>query len=702
MAGRTLDGNPPAGAFTGAEKFALIQNDNDVTAETSQITDLINATAQLESTAQVTGLDDDLAAINAELLQKLNKDFSTLTPKASAALADLLAVNNGERLTAQQILTLIHSNDFKTSRDIAVSSSIALDLDFNNVMRCTNSDPIDIFVFDNGDQDPPDNWTTAVYATDGQVTITTNGDPTVILVPQPNSKLVLQQGDVAFIQKIRESGGNKYWAVWGIGNFLPITGGTLTGALTLAADPVSALQAATKQYVDAQQIYTDVVELTTNYIVLDSDRGKLFYCDSVSNIIIDLPPARSKGFWCDFYRKNTGEVDFISDGDIACDVPTISNQNGVVSVIKVDDAQEWMLKKSDILTGFYLPLSGGTLTGSLTLPSLIASTSVTTPTVEKTGTGATTLTLGAASTGNTSTISISSSAPSNSSTINITATANGSSAATINLGVTGNASSAINANGKFNASNAAITGGTIDNTAIGSTTRSTGKFSTVSVNTPNTNAILDLGDATANTKLALFDDGTAANMYGMGIQADQFRIHLGNNSTNYFSFLNNAAGTTELMRIKATGEITAPLQPAFIANKSADQTSITKGIETDVTFSNEVLDQGADFASPNFTAPVTGLYSFNFFGTFKSLNGATRLYTKLVTSGGYGVEFFRVNPTAIMDGTASECAMGGSARAYLTAGQTAKVVAFADGGTSTYAISGSGGQTATFSGKLEC
>jgi hypothetical protein len=32
--------------------------------------------------------------------------------------------------------------------------------------------------------------------------------------------------------------------------FLPLTGGTMTGAITLAADPVSALQAATKQYVD--------------------------------------------------------------------------------------------------------------------------------------------------------------------------------------------------------------------------------------------------------------------------------------------------------------------------------------------------------------------------------------------------------------------------------------------------------------------
>lgn len=35
---------------------------------------------------------------------------------------------------------------------------------------------------------------------------------------------------------------------------LPISGGTMTGPLTLAADPVTNLQAATKQYVDANAI----------------------------------------------------------------------------------------------------------------------------------------------------------------------------------------------------------------------------------------------------------------------------------------------------------------------------------------------------------------------------------------------------------------------------------------------------------------
>jgi hypothetical protein len=35
-----------------------------------------------------------------------------------------------------------------------------------------------------------------------------------------------------------------------VGAYLPLTGGTLTGVLTLAFDPALPLQAATKQYVD--------------------------------------------------------------------------------------------------------------------------------------------------------------------------------------------------------------------------------------------------------------------------------------------------------------------------------------------------------------------------------------------------------------------------------------------------------------------
>ena len=45
--------------------------------------------------------------------------------------------------------------------------------------------------------------------------------------------------------------GAKWAATGGAGTDLPLAGGTMTGAMALAADPAAALQPATKQYVDA-------------------------------------------------------------------------------------------------------------------------------------------------------------------------------------------------------------------------------------------------------------------------------------------------------------------------------------------------------------------------------------------------------------------------------------------------------------------
>ncbi len=62
----------------------------------------------------------------------------------------------------------------------------------------------------------------------------------------------------------------------GAGTYLPIGGGTLTGALTLAADPVSALQAVTKQYVDGLvsgiHIKGSVIAATTADITLSGEQ----------------------------------------------------------------------------------------------------------------------------------------------------------------------------------------------------------------------------------------------------------------------------------------------------------------------------------------------------------------------------------------------------------------------------------------------
>jgi len=62
------------------------------------------------------------------------------------------------------------------------------------------------------------------------------------------------------------------------------------------------------------------------------------------------------------------------------------------------------------------------------------------------------------------------------------------------------------------------------------------------------------------------------------------------------------------INLAAGGEITAPLQPAFLITEDGGGQSITNATATTITLDSEIFDTNADFASNTFTAPVTGKY----------------------------------------------------------------------------------------------
>jgi len=76
---------------------------------------------------------------------------------------------------------------------------------------------------------------------------------------------------------------------------------------------------------------------------------------------------------------------------------------------------------------------------------------------------------------------------------------------------------------------------------------------------------------------------------------------------------NGSLGTTNVWVSTRSGEITMPLQPAFLATHTVAQTNVTgNGTLATVNFTTEVFDQGSDYDGTNtFTAPVTGRYYFN-------------------------------------------------------------------------------------------
>lgn len=70
-----------------------------------------------------------------------------------------------------------------------------------------------------------------------------------------------------------------------------------------------------------------------------------------------------------------------------------------------------------------------------------------------------------------------------------------------------------------------------------------------------------------------------------------------------------SATALEALRIDSTGAVTKILQPCFLAyNAATDDNQTGNAAIATVDFSTEVYDQGGDFASDTFTAPVTGRY----------------------------------------------------------------------------------------------
>jgi len=109
---------------------------------------------------------------------------------------------------------------------------------------------------------------------------------------------------------------------------------------------------------------------------------------------------------------------------------------------------------------------------------------------------------------------------------------------------------------------------------------------------------LTIGDAGAEDTSIVFD-GNAQDYYvGLDDTDDDLKIGLG-----------SAVGTTAHMVFDATGAITKPLQPCVLAtipSKLVNQGG--SDTQTDIAWGTEVFDVGADFATPSFTAPVTGKY----------------------------------------------------------------------------------------------
>ena len=151
-----------------------------------------------------------------------------------------------------------------------------------------------------------------------------------------------------------------------------------------------------------------------------------------------------------------------------------------------------------------------------------------------------------------------------------------------------------------------------------------------------------------------------------------------NSASDAFKLSQNAAiGTSDVMVASTAGEITYPLQPAFLAylagtaaNKTGNGASYTIG--TDAL--TEVFDRGADFnTNGTFTAPVTGIYDLRAQVTITGATVATTFTINIVTTARtYTYVFTRA-------AAATDQAVSISALADMTATNTATVTIVASG-----------------------
>lgn len=160
--------------------------------------------------------------------------------------------------------------------------------------------------------------------------------------------------------------------------------------------------------------------------------------------------------------------------------------------------------------------------------------------------------------------------------------------------------------------------------------------------------------------------------------------------------LGGTPGTSNFLRVSAAGEITMPLQPAFLAIQGSGQTNVATGAT--LQYSTEVYDQNADYnaATYTFTVPVTGRYLLCATARLDSVDADyTQVTLAIVTSNRSYFTYF--NPSGVAGADFSNLGMSISHVCDMDAADTAHVEVAFLGGVAQMDIGSSAGN---FSGVL--
>lgn len=123
-----------------------------------------------------------------------------------------------------------------------------------------------------------------------------------------------------------------------------------------------------------------------------------------------------------------------------------------------------------------------------------------------------------------------------------------------------------------------------------------------------------------------------------------------------------------------SGNITNATLPAFLAISAANQNDIAEGSAVTVVLGTEVFDQGGDFASNTFTAPVTGRYQLSALIYMNSVDSAAVYYTLIIVTSNRSYTF--AFPSSMASADFDTFTLSGSILADMDANDTVTVAVY--------------------------
>lgn len=234
---------------------------------------------------------------------------------------------------------------------------------------------------------------------------------------------------------------------------------------------------------------------------------------------------------------------------------------------------------------------------------------------------------------------------------------------------------------------------TNDFTFTSSTAGATRTLTVSNTNNSNTasNALVQIttGGASAGDPF-ITHTVTGATSWSEGIDnsaSDAYKISQG-----------TALGTNDVLVAQTTGEITFPLQSAFLASGGAQNNVTGDGTAYTVTFTSEIFDQNNDFdGTSTFTAPVTARYNLGAQITSNTLVAGNTTGVIAITTSNRTYNL-NLNIGAIRN-TANATILTVNVLADMDAADTATIVFTVSGGTKTVNVTAT---STYFFGNINC